>query len=270
LDKINDQEYLKNEQYRTSVNLQARINLHQRFGSNSYPWFRWVFDQLEIQPGQQIVEIGCGPGHLWRKNSNRIPEGARIMLGDLSIGMVGEARDSHQRIDYRFDYLCIDAQSISLPDKSVDLVVANHMLYHVPDIRGAIREIRRVLRPGGRLIAATNGEGHMQDLHDLIHEFDPGRAFLRPDVRSFSLESGPGLLKENFETVETRIYEDHLNVTDGEDLAAYVISMWDIMAGADVSNLYELRGFFEDKLTASQVIKIRKSQGMLIGRFPLR
>ncbi len=58
----------------------------------------------------------------------------------------------------RVQFKEIDAQSIPFEDETFDAVIANHMLYHVPDRPKAIAEIKRVLKPGGRLIATTIGK----------------------------------------------------------------------------------------------------------------
>lgn len=55
----------------------------------------------------------------------------------------------------------LDAQRIPLPEHSFDLILVNHLLYHVPEKELAITELWRVLTPGGKLCSATNGFGHL-------------------------------------------------------------------------------------------------------------
>lgn len=76
------------EQYRTSGNLDTRINLHERFSKNTYGWTHWVFDQIELPAGSQILELGCGVGKLWLENRERIPESWQLILSDFSLGML--------------------------------------------------------------------------------------------------------------------------------------------------------------------------------------
>ncbi|HET7639881.1 MAG TPA: class I SAM-dependent methyltransferase, partial [Ktedonobacteraceae bacterium] len=87
-----DQHYLLTDQYNNAQKLEARIQLHQRFSTNTYDWHRWVFDHLTIPPDSRILELGCGPADLWRKNADRIPENWHITLSDFSPGMLQEAR----------------------------------------------------------------------------------------------------------------------------------------------------------------------------------
>src|SRR5512142_1577824 len=90
--RFTDQHYLKSDQYRDSSNLDARVVIHQRFSTNSYGWFNWVFDQLEKLPANaKILELGCGAGYLWNECRDRIPPTWNITLSDLSPGMLEAA-----------------------------------------------------------------------------------------------------------------------------------------------------------------------------------
>src|SRR5262245_7806534 len=125
-----DQQYLLNEQYRNASNLNARIELHRRFSTNAYGWHRWVFDHFRLPPEARVLELGCGPGELWRENADRIPEGWEVTLADLSPGMLAAARRSLRDLLRSFAFAEVDAQSIPFPDACFDGVIANHMLYH--------------------------------------------------------------------------------------------------------------------------------------------
>jgi SAM-dependent methyltransferase len=61
-----------------------------------------------------------------------------------------------------------DIQELPFDAASFDCVAANWVLHHVPDLDRGIRELARILRPGGRLVAATLGDGNMQELWDLV------------------------------------------------------------------------------------------------------
>lgn len=129
--EISDRHFVL-DQYRTATNLDARVALHERFSTNPYGWHRWVFDHLDLTPGQQILEIGCGLGHLWRNNLERIPRSWQVTLSDLSDGMLIEAR-RHLENATLFHFVNADAQQLQFGTDEFDVVIANHMLYHVPD-----------------------------------------------------------------------------------------------------------------------------------------
>ena len=216
-DLIN-QHYLLTEQYNNAQKLEARIQLHQRFSTNTYDWQRWVFDHLTNPPESRILELGCGPADLWRKNADRIPENWHITLSDFSPGMLQEARQYLQGTTQDFSFQHIDAQSIPFEDAHFDAVIANHMLYHVPDRAKALAEIRRVLKPGGRFYAATNGLNHLRELGELVIEFEPELRGLwtvgDTSSSSFKLENGEAELAIHFSHVHLHPYDNALVVTE--------------------------------------------------------
>jgi SAM-dependent methyltransferase len=86
---------------------------------------------------------------------------------DYSPGMASEARQRAVQADLPVQVLRADAQAIPLRDRSVDHALASHMLYHVPDIARALREMKRVVKVGGRVLMTTNAADHSQRLNDL-------------------------------------------------------------------------------------------------------
>jgi SAM-dependent methyltransferase len=253
-----DQQYLLNEQYRNASNLNARIELHRRFSTNAYGWHRWVFDHFRLPPDARVLELGCGPGELWRENGDRIPEGWEVTLADLSPGMLAEVRQSLRDLPRSFVFAEVDAQAIPFPDASFDGVIANHMLYHVPDREKALAAIRRVLRPGGRLYAATNGQAHMRELREWIQRWTPDASVWSI---TFDLENGREQLARWFPHVTLRRYEDALVITEAEPLIAYVRSGYAGSAFAG-DRLAELTAFIEREIASRGAIRITKDAGL--------
>ena len=87
-----NQDYLRNQQYRDSSNLDARAALHQRFNTSTVGWHEWVFDQIDLPERARLLELGCGPAKLWLTNLDRIPAEWVITLSDFSPGMVETAQ----------------------------------------------------------------------------------------------------------------------------------------------------------------------------------
>jgi ubiquinone/menaquinone biosynthesis C-methylase UbiE len=151
-------------QYASDANLQARIDLHERFSTSTVSYPRWVFDGYDFAPDADVLELGCGNGLMWRENGDRIPPGWRITLTDLSPGMVETVRTA---LGDRAEYAVVDAESLPFSDGSFDAVIANHMLFHVENRPRALAEIARVLRPGGVFRATTIGREHLRRLREL-------------------------------------------------------------------------------------------------------
>jgi len=219
-----DYEYLRNGQYKDSKNLSARMQLHDRFSVNKYGFHRWVFDHFRFEQGSVILELGCGFGNLWVHNVDRVASDWQLLLSDFSLGMLTDARITLRQSGLKTPtFLVVDAQEIPLNDESVDAIVANHMLYLVPDRHRTFHEIRRVLRPHGVLYATTNGLGHMKELGDLVRDCIPSY-IPRYETLEFHLEAGYKELGDFFDRVELMRYEDALCITEAEALEAWVRS----------------------------------------------
>jgi SAM-dependent methyltransferase len=258
---ISDKQYIQGSQYRTSSNLDARIRLHQRFSAATYGWSRWVYDHTGIAAGEAVLEVGCGPGNLWVENRDRLPEGARVVLADFSAGMTAAARAKLEG-DARFRFLTADIQALPLQDSVCDLALANHMLYHVPDMRLGLQNLWRILKPGGRLVAATNGEKHLRELHQILRDFELSYPdYIDPSNR-FGLQTGGAILGEVFDAVEVHTYVDSLWVTEPEPLVDYIYSMWSSELALQGHSREELTGFVAGRIARDGGILMKKETGV--------
>jgi SAM-dependent methyltransferase len=254
-------------QYRDASNLNARIALHARFSTNPQGWMRWAFEQMRLASGERILEIGAGPATLWQQNLARVPPGCDITLTDLSPGMVEQARENLRGSYPHFKLQVANVEALPFEDAGYDVVIANHMLYHVPDLDRALGELRRVLKPGGRLYAATVGQTHLREITDLVRRYEPDNPFDTGDVSAaFGLENGGVLLASNFSPVRLLLYEDSLAVTEPEPLVAYVASLMRLGAEFAGEELTRFGQFVEAEVAAAVAregaFKVRKSQGM--------
>ena len=261
MSKFNDPQYLKLDQYRDATNLDARVVIHQRFSTNPYGWFKWVFDTLLKLPDEaKILELACGNGLLWKENADRIPAGWKITLSDLSPGMLNAAWRNLVVTGRAFQFKEIDAQSIPFEDVTFDAVIANHMLYHVPDRPGAIAEMKRVLKPGGRLIATTVGENHMKEMNGWLTRVSGGQLSGMYSL-PFTLENGGEQLEEFFGSVSLSRYQDSLEVTEVDPVIAYIRSG---IAASDLQEeeLGHVRHGLEMELQEKGRIFISKDSGL--------
>jgi ubiquinone/menaquinone biosynthesis C-methylase UbiE len=265
-----DQAYLVSDQYKDAGNLSARIQLHEQFSTNPYGWFRWAFDQIDLPPTAHILEVGCGSGKLWSENQYRLPHGWQVILSDFSQGMALECRTGLAKSFDRFTFEVSNAMAIPFPPVTFDAVLANHMLYHVPDLPHTLAEIARVLRGDGTLYAATNGEKHLLEVDQLIEDHLPSanRGFLHNKPSGcFTLENGLAQLSLWFSQVEVRQYNDSLVVTEAEPLLAYIHSMiphWGIPESTAVEAT--LDETIRELIQRKGCIRIQKSSGVLVAK----
>lgn len=263
--KFTDSNYLQNDQYRSADNLNARIALHERFSVNPQGWFPWLWNTLAELPAQaKVLELGSGSGALWKACPQRIPAEWSITISDFSAGMVDAAWRNLVTLGRGFRFEQIDAQAIPYPDETFDIVIANFMLYHVPDRPRALAEIQRVLKPGGHLVAATAGANHLKEMNDWFARLDPTgemAAFRNP----FTLENGTEQLQPFFSPIEIRRYPDSLRITELPPLMAYLRSTSSYGSAAEAL-FTQLEQELTAELQAKGAIHITKDSGLFLAR----
>lgn len=247
-------------QYATDENLSTRINLHEKYSVNKQGFGSWIFEQYRFEPGMRILELGCGNGSMWAGNIDRLPKGCELILSDFSPGMLAAARENIGE-PAGLVYRQIDIMEIPYEDHSMDAVIANMMLYHVPDIARALAQVRRVLKPGSMFYCATYGENSiMRWLRDV---FAVQHLHISMNT-AFTLQNGEAILLGCFDCVARLDYPDAFEITNENDLADYILSL---TAMADLSRLpkEEILSTLAAQKTDG-VIRIPKEYGMFISR----
>ena len=254
------------EQYRNASNLGARVALHGHFSTNTHPWQRWVFDGFDLPAEARILEVGCGPANLWAENLDRLPDDWNVTLTDASPGMIRDARD--RLPDGRFSFRVADARELPFEGGAFDAVVANHVLYHVPDRGRTISEISRVLVPTGVLYASTNGRNHNREMGRMLRVLFPTRPHdvYHQDGIGFSLENGEEQLSRRFGGVSLRRREDSLFVTEVRPLVDYLLSGTAAHAAGHVGDVAGLMRSLERELASRGGIHVTKDAGMFVAR----
>lgn len=251
-------------QYCDSTNFRKRAALVGRFSTNRYPWYRWVYDQLEkLSAGSKVLELGCGPGSLWKRNVDRIPAGSVIVLSDFSMGMLRDSQRNLGDTRSRFSFAQLDAAVLPFRASSFDAVVANMMFYHVDNRPAALRDIRRVLHPDGRFYATSTGREYMRELNAAATRIlqIPRHA---PSAERFGLENGIEQLHSTFAEVEIRRYQNQLRVTEVEPLVDYFVSMQPFISPSP-DRWAALREYFQRIVDEQGQIVIPIDVGILIG-----
>lgn len=264
--KINDPLRVK-QQYKTKDNLDIRFQTHRQYTQPKIDFVTWVIDQSSWTGSEIVLDVGSGSGNYVTAVQKR----AHLYIaGDLSVGMLASIDPSISRIQ-------LDAQRLPMAETSVDVVLANHMLYHVPNLGECLRQIHRVLRADGRLIAATNSRNNMAELRHLImgigRKYDKNLTLSIEQlnlVTGFNLENGHRLLQPYFSKVDRFELNSALVFPSAEPVLAYMSSMQEyymsfipIEANWD-DIVVHLRQRLQSHLGQNEAYRVNKKMGVFI------
>jgi ubiquinone/menaquinone biosynthesis C-methylase UbiE len=252
----------------------------------------WELRLVDLAIVQRALDAGCGTGNFLLPLAQRLAaQGASVVGLDLAAGTLGVARARAAEEGLPVTCVIGDVEALPFEDSTFDLILANYMLYHLPDLDRGIAQLRRVMRAGGTLLAATNGARHMRELWELAEQACL-RAELPPDAlaalaatsrqaaqMSFNLETGGEWLRRHFTEVRLERYPDELRVTEVEPLVAYFSSMWtvDLMTGAVTSQpdaqralreqvVQHFREVAAERVASEGVVRIGKDTGVFVAR----
>lgn len=209
--------------YADDRHIRSRMAIYAYAETASDP--RWRTSLIPWDGTQIVADVGCGNGFDLRQI---VPQGrCRHAIGlDLSAGMLRSLEDLRQ--SGGLSLVQADAQRLPLPDRSVDVAMAMHMLYHVPDVPAAIRELRWITKRDGTVLASTNSSAHLAEINDLLvaavsSRLDrPARAM---PADSFTTQTGTAILSREFSSVTLRTLDLSLSIPTAQPVIAYVASI---------------------------------------------
>jgi ubiquinone/menaquinone biosynthesis C-methylase UbiE len=130
-------------------------------------------DLAQLQPGETVLDVGCGTGTMAIVAKQRIGETGRVYGIDPSVQLIARARRKAARRGLAIDFQIGLIEQLAFPDQSFDVVLSTMMMHHLPDDlkRQGLREIARVLNPGGRLLVldfrrSVHGGSWNSDIQD--------------------------------------------------------------------------------------------------------
>lgn len=218
------------KQYGDVRKIAARARLHTRYAIAAEDWFSFVAARLPMADGEQLLDVGCGPGWFWT-SCGPLPADLDLTLVDRSPAMVTDALDRCSALRLgRLTGKTADAMQLPFADESFDGVIAMHMLYHVDDPAGAIAEMARVLKPGGFLAVTTNGTGNMRAIYELTTVF--GGLPVDPAAARFGFAQAEAMMRDAFGNVQVLQHPSRLRVTEPDDV---FLAMTSFPPGEDAS-----------------------------------
>lgn len=244
-------------QYKNPDKLNIRIRLHQLYSTNKEGFNNWIVKYYDIKKKSSILELGCGTGITWKDNTHLLQDCKEVYFTDLFEGMIKEARANigeHSNIHYEV----VNAEDLIYEDERFDIVIANMMLYHIPNLDKALSEIRRVLKKNGIFYCATYGENGVESFINQMLSIQ------RERQHTFTLQNGKDILEKWFSSAEKLEYDDKLLISNYSDLVEYIQSFKEMNEWQNYSyeELYRLISNYEKQ----GIIEISKEYGMFVSR----
>jgi len=222
-DPVTGRRMLTGSAYADDRHIRSRMSIYAYAQTAANPG--WRTSVIPWDGTQIVADVGCGNGFDLRQI---VPQGrCRHAIGlDLSAGMLRSLEDLRQ--SGRLSVAQADAQHLPLSDQSVDVAMAMHMLYHVPDVPAAIRELRRITKPGGTVLASTNSPAHLAEMTALLNAAVSrqlaGPARKQP-ADSFTTQTGTALLSREFSSVTLRTLDVPLVIPSAQPVITYIDSL---------------------------------------------
>ncbi|NOY99643.1 MAG: class I SAM-dependent methyltransferase [Chloroflexi bacterium] len=206
--------------YRETTNdLLKRIDIHKQFGGRDID--QWMLDLLQPAKGSRILDVGCGAGKQCFLYHEYTGGEAEITGGDVNEELLAKARAENAKLGEPVTFIPLDFnERFPFDDDQFDLESCCFAIYYAADIPATIREMHRVLKPGGRLFTSGPMPENKQMFYDVIKEAT-GQT-IPPMPGSSRYKSGIlEAMKTTFASVDVHIFENPLTFPTVEPFIAY-------------------------------------------------
>lgn len=162
------------------------------------------------RPGEQVLDVACGTGIAVRLAAPRVAPGGRVAGLDFDPAMIAVARTTVQcPSGVTLAWHCASALDMSFEDGTFDLALCVQGMQFFPDCGAGLAEIRRVMKPGGRLIAVVwRSLEHCKGQHAIVQELERRNVDATPMLKTYSMGDPERIRKlageAGFREVETR------------------------------------------------------------------
>lgn len=157
---------------------------------------RWDVDGVH-----SVLDVGCGIGHWGQSIAVFLPKDAKITGIDMEKEWVEKAQERTKSRKNRFQYLTASAEKIPFDDQSFDMVTCQTLLIHVPDVKRVLKEMYRVLKPGGLLVVAEPNNSITELVFDSLSIDEPASETLKALQFYMTCERGQQILGLGFDSI---------------------------------------------------------------------
>lgn len=209
--KINYQE--------TTSDLLTRIDIHNKYGGRDID--QWMLDLLALQPGNKILDVGCGAGKQCFSFYNYLKGKAEITGGDVNAELLSQARAENAKIGSPVTIMDLDFNKpFALEENTFDLASCCFAIYYAENMPFTISEMHRVLKPGGRLFTTGPMPENKQLFYDIIREATQKTIPPMPGSSRYGSEILT-TIRNQFSAVEVHIFENPLTFEAVDPFLAY-------------------------------------------------
>jgi ubiquinone/menaquinone biosynthesis C-methylase UbiE len=229
---------MKFDYQETTQDLATRINIHDVYGSRDID--EWMLDLLNLKSGMNIFDVGCGSGKQLLAFYQALEGEAELAGGDVNQELLNQARQRIKEAEADIDVIYLDFnKEFPLESDQYDLVSCCFAIYYAEDIPFTIKEMHRILKPGGRLFTTGPMPENKQFFYDVIRQATGKEIPPMPGSSRYDSEI-LGSIRETFSEVEVNIFENPLRFPEPEPFIEYT--------RASLSEDRKLWGsFFQDK-----------------------
>lgn len=173
IDRLSELMRLVGGNYQANV----RFQFHEKYNIRQQEWYPWLFKQLELKPGEHVMDAGAGYGLIWRRSLREIPEETRIHAVDNSKASMESLPDFiHENRAYlqkgvQFTFEELDLNTGTFGEALYDCIASFHMWNYIEDWNAYLDKMVRALKPGGRLCTNVNYRGYVPDTNRILTGF---------------------------------------------------------------------------------------------------
>lgn len=210
---------MKIDYVETTSDLMTRINIHDAYGARDID--KWMLEVLPLEQGMSILDVGCGAGKQCFSYLAHLSGKAEITGGDVSEELLAKAQEENQKLGNRVTFQPLNFnEPFPFPDHTFDLVSCSFAIYYAEDIPFTIKEMHRVLKPGGALFTTGPMPENKQMFYEIIKEATGKDIPPMPGSSRYASEILDAV-KASFSKTKVEIFENPLTFPSVEPFIAY-------------------------------------------------
>jgi len=203
----------------TTTDLLARIDIHNQFGSRNID--DWMLDQIPLKKGMKILDVACGAGKQCFSFYHQLEGDCGIMGVDVSQDLLEKAKHESEEKDFDITFGILDFnKAFDIEDDEYDLLSCCFAIYYAENIAFTIKEMHRVLKPGGKLFTTGPMPQNKKVFYEIISEATQKNIPPMPGSSRYDSEI-LDTIKSHFSKVDNSIFENPLIFNTAEPFLQY-------------------------------------------------